>query len=116
MIFEERNGVLVCRRAGETLKIEGWGADSFRVRATMQQSFSGKEWALTEAAEKPACKITISGEGEEYKAEIENGRIKAVVNFMGVITFYRYHSVTLKSIESGFIRAKISRIMPLTMI
>ncbi len=89
MYFKDEKGALICMRAGETLRIEPWGKDSFRVRATMQRDFSGKDWALTEEVKKPACKIKISGEGEDYKAEITNGRIKAIVNFMGVITFYK---------------------------
>ncbi len=35
MKFEKDNGALVCRRLGETLRIEAWGKDSLRVRASM---------------------------------------------------------------------------------
>ena len=36
MIFTNDNGALIARRMGETLRIEPWGRDSLRVRATMQ--------------------------------------------------------------------------------
>ena len=46
MRFENDNGALVCYHQGEILRIEAWGADSLRVRATMDYAFTGKEWAL----------------------------------------------------------------------
>ena len=33
MRFENRDGALVCKTGGETLRIEPWGKDSLRVRA-----------------------------------------------------------------------------------
>ena len=52
MDFRNENGVLIARRNGETLRIEAWGKDSLRVRATMFSKFTGNNWALTEAFEK----------------------------------------------------------------
>ena len=48
MRFQTKNGVLIAQVNGETLRIEPWGKDSLRVRATMLPEFSGKDWALTE--------------------------------------------------------------------
>lgn len=48
MRFENDNGALVCHHNGETLRIEAWGNDSFRVRASMSAKFTGNDWALTE--------------------------------------------------------------------
>ena len=105
MVFENNNGALVCFRSGETLLIEGWGKDSLRVRATMQNDFCGRDWALTE---KPALGnpvVTIGeedfwvGDGSISKqptATISNGRIKAVVNFAGVISFYKDDKLFLR--------------------
>ena len=97
MIFEEKNGALIAKRQGETLKIEPWGDNSFRVRATRYPDFTGNDWALTETV-KPAgdVKISVEGEGEGYRATIRNGRIKAVVNFAGVITFFRDEKMILR--------------------
>ena len=98
MIFENRNGALVALRSGEKLEIRPWGEDSLRVRATMQGEFTGKDFALTEEYKKTDAKIDIYeedfwvGDGSIAKqpiASITNGKIKAVVNFAGVITFYK---------------------------
>lgn len=97
MIFIEDNGALVFKRNGETTRIEAWGKDSLRIRSTMQTSFTGKNWALTEGTDKTDAVVTIEkvdyttgfGTSQKEKATIVNGRIKAVVNFVGVITFYR---------------------------
>jgi alpha-D-xyloside xylohydrolase len=98
MQFINDGGALVFRRNGETVRIEAWGADSLRVRATMLPGFTGQNWALTEKPEACQTEITIadepyrSGDGSmdtrEY-AEITNGCLKARVNFAGVVSFYR---------------------------
>ena len=46
MVFTDENGALVAKRQGETLRIEGWGEDSLRVRSTMYPDFTGNNWAL----------------------------------------------------------------------
>ncbi|MDE7327289.1 MAG: family 31 glucosidase [Lachnospiraceae bacterium] len=89
MDFKNENGVLIARRNGETLRIEAWGKDSLRVRATMFSKFTGNDWALTEALEALAPTVEITGGDGEPSASITNGRIRATVNFAGVITFYR---------------------------
>lgn len=105
MTFEQENGALVCRRMGETLRIEPWGKDSFRVRASMSPKFTGNDWALTESVEKCDAQITIEeedhwvGDGTTDKrptASIVNGHLKAVVNFAGVISFYHDHKLILR--------------------
>ena len=76
MTFEKENGALVCRRMGETLRIEPWGKDSLRVRATMASKLTGNDWALTETVEKCSAEITIEeedhwvGDGTIDKREI----------------------------------------------
>ena len=98
MQFINDNGALVCRRQGETLRIEPWGRDALRVRATMFPAFSGQDWALTENVEKTGAKIEFyqeqrrEGDGKMHDlpaASIENGRLKITVNFGGVMTYYR---------------------------
>ena len=98
MRFQTENGVLIAQANGETLRIEPWGKDSLRVRATMLPGFSGKDWALTEVPEKTEAKaeqfevdhLEIDGSmGKRTSASITNGKIRAVVNFAGVITFYK---------------------------
>lgn len=105
MTFEKENGALVCRRMGETLRVEPWGKDSVRVRAALSPKFTGNDWALTETVEKCDTQITIEeedhwvGDGTIDKrpiASIVNGRLKAVINFAGIITFYRDHKLILR--------------------
>ncbi len=92
MGFTKETTALVFKRNGETLRIEPWGKDSLRVRSTMFPEFTGKDWALTEKV--PSCTpdITI---GEE-ESSITNGRLKATVNFAGVISFYRDEILILR--------------------
>ena len=98
MRFEEKNGALLCYRNGEKLEIRAWGKDSLRIRATMQREFTGRDWALSEKIN--VGKPVIAFEEEEIPvgdgtfekkplAVITNGRIKAVVNYVGIISFYR---------------------------
>ncbi len=92
----EKNA-LVCKRQGETLRIEAWGKDSLRVRATMNRSFTDRAWALTEKVVETCPEVktfmvsekTGDGTFENTWASIENGRIKAEVNYAGVVSLYR---------------------------
>ena len=98
MQFETANGVLIARNGGEMLRIEPWGKNSLRVRATMLPALSNQDWALTETPESSHAEVECHevdhwvGDGtidKRESASITNGRICAVVNFAGVITFYR---------------------------
>ncbi|MCQ2494137.1 MAG: family 31 glucosidase [Lachnospiraceae bacterium] len=105
MQFVNDNGALVAYRNGEMLRIECWGKDSLRVRATKLGKFTGNNWALTE--EVPEVKGEIKfferehwvGDGNidtrEY-ASITNGRIKAEINFVGIISFFRDDKLILR--------------------
>ena len=94
MIFTNENGALVAKRQGETLRIEGWGKDSLRVRSTMYPEFTGNNWALEEKESK--TEIDIQSRKDGPFAVITNGRIKATVNFAGVISFYRDEELFLR--------------------
>lgn len=105
MKFENDHGALVCRHLGETVRIEAWGKDSLRVRASLSPAFTENHWALTETVTKCSTTVTIEeedhwvGDGTVDKKEIAsitNGRIKAVVNFAGIISFYRDHKLILR--------------------
>ncbi len=98
MRFSNENNALIAQNNGETLRIEGWGKDSLRVRATMFSEFRNLEWALTEKPAETKAAVTISeedhwvGDGTIDRkpiAEITNGRLRAVVNFAGIISFYK---------------------------
>ena len=80
-ICEER--ALFVRHQGETLRIEPWGKDSLRIRATMYPRFSGENWALSEKVTSLPADISVSEDGST--AEIRNGRISIVVNAQSVM-------------------------------
>ena len=105
MIFQKDGNALIARRNGETLRIEGWGRDALRVRAVRYDAWTGKDRALTETPENTECDILIGTEkhisgdtaGMELPcAEIRNGRLRATVNFAGVISFYRDEKLVLR--------------------
>lgn len=98
MRFAIEEGALVFYHNGERTRIEAWGKDSLRVRSTMQGKFTENPWALTEDIPHGEALIVVEeedhwvGDGtidKREKATITNGRIQAVVNFAGIITFYR---------------------------
>ena len=64
MEFRKEQNALIARRQGETLRIEGWGKDSLRVRAWMYEAGKMNDWALTEEPEKTDCTVTIGNENE----------------------------------------------------
>lgn len=105
MEFFNDNGALVFKTRGETVRIEAWGENSLRVRAAMYNPISDKEWALTEKPGKCETSVKIGaptewcgdGTGEwQTVGEITNGRIRATVNFVGIISFYRDEQLILR--------------------
>ena len=96
MKFSVKDNVLICKRQGETLRIEAWGKNSLRVRATMESDFSGKVWALTEEVKDSSPKAEIYEENGRENARITNGDITATVNFAGVISFYKKDALILR--------------------
>ena len=105
MRFKNDNGALVCRHNGETLCIQAWGKDSLRVRSTMQSAFTGNDWALTEPPAPTQATVEIRsvdhwvGDGridQREEATITNGRIRATVNFAGIISFYKDDKLILR--------------------
>lgn len=105
MKFVKDNSALVCFHQGEQLRIEPWGKDSFRVRATMQTKLSGNDWALTEQVEDAQTQIVIEeadhwvGDGtidKREQAAITHGRIKATVNHAGILSFFKDGKLILR--------------------
>ncbi len=82
--FTEEKGALIFRIRNEVVRIEGWGRDALRVRSTLLREIPETDHALTEKVSHEAV-VTI---GEET-AEIANGSIKAKVNEVGILCFYK---------------------------
>ncbi|MBQ4620059.1 MAG: glycoside hydrolase family 31 protein [Clostridia bacterium] len=90
-VFTIQNGSLIYKRKYETLKIEGWGENALRVRATENRAFTKEDWALTESVPHEAdvhieTRETANG-GKETVAIVENGKIRAEMTESGRIRF-----------------------------
>ncbi len=105
MRFIKDKAALVCFRQGETLRLEPWGKDALRIRATMKPDFSGRCWALTEPVPEPEENIVFyeeehrEGDGAMHRypaARITNGRLSVTVNRAGVMSFYRDGALFLR--------------------
>lgn len=89
MKFISEKDKLVVRNGHETIQIEPWGKNSLRVRGSKYPRFSNENWALEQPD--PAVQEDIQVEifPDAAGASITNGRIKAVVNGYGVLSFYK---------------------------
>ncbi len=97
MNFKNDNGALIGHQRNETLRIDSWGVNSLRVRATMNPEFSGQNRALNEMADR-SSDIEIGKNG----AMIRNGRISAVINDGGVISFYKDDKLILREYHRNY--------------
>ena len=113
MFFSEENGVLTARSQYETLRIEAWGKDALRVRATQYSGFSGRDWALSESPEGGPGKAKVEIlEGQKIEmgdvsfvirqAVVTNGRISVRVNPGGVLFFYRDGELILQEYSRNY--------------
>ena len=93
MEFRKIGSALVAKNGYETLRIEPWGKNSLRVRATQNLDFTGELHALTEARhDNDPAEIKIFGDS----AEIANGNLRATVNNAGVLSFYNREKLILR--------------------
>ena len=90
-MFLEAKNALVFKKGNETLMIEPWGKDSFRVRSTLEPSFIDHDVALTEKINHCTAKIDV----HEGGASIKNGILEAKLNNNGVISFYKNDELIL---------------------
>lgn len=93
MFFTKEENALIAKRQGETIRIETWGKNAFRIRATKLPKFSEHHWALadTVSMQKEEAKIVIGDE-----ATIQNGILSARINAAGVISFYKKDELILR--------------------
>ena len=91
MFFTEDAGCLTGRKQDEIIRIEPWGKNALRVRATKNQHFDSNDWALADAA---------GGKGSVVigrdRASVRNGILRAEINGAGVISFYREDTLILR--------------------
>lgn len=84
MITVKKEG-FVFRNGGETVRVEAWGENGLRVRATKKQTFSDTVGALE-------CKGKTTGVRVEERnggASVTNGSLCAEISDAGKLTFFR---------------------------
>ncbi|MBO4319621.1 MAG: hypothetical protein J5857_04050, partial [Treponema sp.] len=91
-MFLEAKNALVFKKGNETLMIEPWGNDSFRVRSTLEPAFIDRDVALTEKINHGNARIAVTENG----ASISNGMLEARLNNNGVIFFYKNGKLILQ--------------------
>lgn len=72
--MRQENQCLIYESNGERLQVEPWGRDSFRVRSVMMGEPEDTRYALLEPAH---CEVQMTV--EEYRSEIRNGKLRAVM-------------------------------------
>ena len=78
---------LVWQQNDRYLWIEPWGENSLRVRSGRHLPvMRNEDWALTEPVAESHCHIDY----EHHQATLTNGKIIAIVNQKGQVTFYRH--------------------------
>lgn len=108
--FEEKNGALIFRENGETVKVEGWVEDSLRVRGGILADISEESIALL-----PSPPLEPAIEIEERRASITNGKIRAVLevqtwgNALQITFLNQKNEVLLKEISDGGALCKRAR-------
>ncbi|NGZ75008.1 glycoside hydrolase family 31 protein [Saccharibacillus alkalitolerans] len=92
MLYEKDNA-LIWEYDHESLRIEPWGANAFRVRAS-KDALRDDDWALLPAGESsPNAAVTVAEDGRG--AAIVNGKIRAEVDKSGRIAFTNDRGETL---------------------
>ncbi|MBZ4665135.1 glycoside hydrolase family 31 protein [Mahella sp.] len=83
--FMQQGDCLIRQIYGEKLCIQPWGENSLRVRSIKGDKFIEQDWALDSVLDDNGEYAISIGEKE---ATIQNGKIRAVIRFDGLITFY----------------------------
>ena len=97
MEFAFEEAVLIAQAGYEKIRIEAWGRDALRVRATLNANFSGAEKGLGEPpAQQAECGLFECG------AYIRNGKLRCEVHHNGYLTFFEGERVLLKEYYRDF--------------
>ena len=82
--FDEKNSRLCYAYDGESLTVEPWGENSFRVRATRQGAFPETDWALL-----PPQPCPVTAEIAPEGARMTNGKLTAELSSSGCLKFWK---------------------------
>lgn len=106
-IYQE-NGCLYQLNNGEKIEVRPWGDNSFRVRSTKFDNFTGHKNALTmPIKETQPAKITLGANG--HAGAITNGKITAKFDVYGNIAFFNQDN---KLLLQGWQRTRITAMDP----
>lgn len=83
-MFEKNGNALIYNYDFETVKIEAWGDNAVRIRASKCHPFPVENWALLER-NPDACDISIN----EKEAKLSNNKITVTVSQNGKIEIYK---------------------------
>jgi alpha-D-xyloside xylohydrolase len=76
----------------ETVRLEAWGRNALRVRATHEAFFPTEDWALSEPL--PAGQSAVINQ-QDKPFTIQNGNITATVSARGKLTFRNQHNAVI---------------------
>ena len=79
MFFQDGNA-LIFKKRGEIVRIEGWGKNALRIRATRNNEFTGNLWALCPKDELSADKTGAEIKIAEDRSYIKNGSIGTIIS------------------------------------
>ena len=102
MAFYQEGSALVYQYDAETLRIEPWGENSLRVRASKVAPMPQRDWALTQAVSHSA-QVTVG----EREASISNGQITATLTAGGWLKFFNAQGKEPQ--PQGFVRPHLLR-------
>ncbi|WP_125581603.1 glycoside hydrolase family 31 protein [Levilactobacillus cerevisiae] len=85
MIYEEENA-LHLRQGHETLTVEAWGKNSFRVRSTRYPDYTGNRNALTMAVRATRATVTVAADAQT--GQITNGKLTAKIDAYHNLSFF----------------------------
>ncbi|VUC34034.1 unnamed protein product [Clonostachys rosea] len=86
MAFSVQGSILTYRYENETLRIEPWGPNAIRVRATQEHTFPTEDWALEESP--PPSPGSNTSIGSDNTGAVINGKIVARVSSRGKLMVY----------------------------
>ncbi len=89
ILYCEKNALFM-RKENELLKVEPWGENGLRVRATLLCGFTGSDHALEEDASRNGL-IEISDDS----ATVTNGKISCIIGNSGGLTFCKDGEIVL---------------------
>ena len=92
MLYSAEGG-LAFRYDDHQLRLEPWGPNALRIRATKLSAFPSEDWALSEKV--PLSKATVDiPKDKQATASITNGKIHATVSQRGKVIVYNTHTKT----------------------